>query len=111
MPDWIPVFTLPNVLVKDPIEVEYVALVAPYDPRCREIGKTNRNFLKFLRSFTDAFKRKVIPSVVIMRDDAPQWVMSMEAVGAFRDAISISAVVHNRTNSIHYSNARSYQDS
>jgi hypothetical protein len=109
MPNWIPVFTLPNVLVKDPIEVEYVALVSPDDPRCREIGKTNKNFLKFLRSFTDAFKRKVIPSVVIMRDDALQWVMSMEAVGAFRDAISLSVVVHNRTNSILYSNARSYQ--
>jgi hypothetical protein len=109
MPNWIPVFTLPNVFVKDPIEVEYVALVSPDDPRCREIGKTNKNFLKFLRSFTDAFKRKVIPSVLIMRDDAPQWVMSMEAIGAFRDAISISAVVHNRTNSILYFNARSYQ--
>jgi hypothetical protein len=109
MLNWIPVFTLPNVLVKEPIEVEYVALVSPDDPRCKQIGKTNKNFLKFLRSFTDSFKRKVIPSVVIMREDAPKWVMSMEAMGSFRDAISISAVVHNRANSILYSNARSYQ--
>jgi hypothetical protein len=109
MPNWIPVFILPNVLVKDPIEVEYVALVSPDDPRCREIGKTNKNFLKFLRSFTDAFKRKIIPSLVLLREDAPQWVKSYEAVGGFRDAISISAVVHNRTNSILYDNARSNQ--
>src|SRR5436305_4859915 len=94
MSGWIPVFTLPNVFVKDPIEVEYVALVSPDDARCIEIGKTNKNFLRFLRSFTDAFKRQVIPSVVLLRKDAPQWVMSMEAIGAFRDAISISAVVH-----------------
>jgi hypothetical protein len=107
--EWVPVFTLPNVFVKDPIEVEYVALVSPDDPRCRQIGKTNKNFLKFLCSFTDAFKRKVIPSVVIMRDDAPRWVMSMETIGGFRDAVSISAVVHNRTNSILYNNARSNQ--
>jgi hypothetical protein len=56
MSNWIPVFTLPNVFVKDPIEVEYVALVSPEDPRCKAIGKTNKNFLKFLRSFTDAFQ-------------------------------------------------------
>jgi hypothetical protein len=104
MSNWIPVFTLPNVFVKDPIEVEYVALVSPEDPRCKAIGKTNKNFLKFLRSFTDAFKRKVVPSVVLLREDAPQWVRSYEAIGGFRDAISISAVVHNKTNSILYSN-------
>ena len=109
MSNWIPAFTLPNVFVKDPIEVEYVALVSPEDPRCKAIGKTNKNFLKFLRSFTDAFKHKVVPSVLLLREDAPQWVRSYEAVGGFRDAISISAVVHNRTNSILYSNARYYQ--
>jgi hypothetical protein len=36
-------------MAKDPIEVEYVALVSPEDPRCKAIGKTNKNFLKFLR--------------------------------------------------------------
>ena len=109
MSNWIPVFTLPNVFVKEPIEVEYVALVSPDDERCRQIGKTNKNFLKFLRSFTDAFKRKIIPSVLLIRDDAPKWVMSMEAIGGFRDAVSISAVVHNRTISILYNNPRSNQ--
>src|ERR1700722_10127794 len=103
MSNWIPVFPLPNVLVKEPIEVDYVALVSPDDPRCKQIGKANKNFLKFLRSFTDSFKRKVTPSVLIMQDDAPKWVMSMGAIGSFRDAISISAVVHNRANSILYS--------
>ncbi|WP_027531010.1 hypothetical protein [Bradyrhizobium sp. WSM3983] len=109
MSGWIPVFTLPNVFVKDPIEVEYVALVSPDDSRCKEYGKTNKNFPKFLRSFTDAFRRKVTPSVVLMREDAPKWVRSHEAIGGFRDAISISAVAHNKTSSILYSNARSHQ--
>jgi hypothetical protein len=107
MSDWVPVFTLPNVLVKDPIEVDYVALVSPSDSRCKEIGKANKNFSKFLRSFTDAFKRQVIPSVLLIRTDAPRWVMSMEAIGGFRDAISISAVVHNRTRSTISANGRS----
>jgi hypothetical protein len=57
--DWIPLFVLPNLLVKEPVEVEFVALVSPDDPRCLKIGKANPNFTKFLHSFTDAFKRKV----------------------------------------------------
>jgi hypothetical protein len=35
--------------------------------------------------------------------------MAMEAIGAFRDAISISSVVHNRTNTIIYGHARTNQ--
>jgi hypothetical protein len=109
LPDWIPLFVLPNLLVKQPVEVEYVALVPPDDPRCLQIGKANTNFTRFLGSFTDAFKRKVIPSALIVRADAPPWVMSMEAIGGFRDAISISAVVHNRTNTIIHGFARPHQ--
>lgn len=109
MPEWIPLFTLPNLLVKEPVEVEFLALTAPDDPRCSIIGKTNPNFRKFLRSFTDAFRRKVIPSVLLMREDAPSWVRSMEAIGGFRDAISIAAIVHNRTNAIIHGNAKTNQ--
>jgi hypothetical protein len=79
MPDWIPLFVLPNLLVKQPVEVEYVALVPPDDPRCLQIGKANSNFTKFLGSFTDAFKRKVIPSALIVRADAPPWVIAIAA--------------------------------
>lgn len=109
MSAWQPLFTLPNLLVKEPVEVEHVAIVPVSDPRCIEISKTNSNFFPFLNSFTDAFQRQHIPSVLIVREGAPSWVMSMEAVGAFRDAVSISAVALNRTNTIVYGWARNYQ--
>ena len=109
MLEWIPLFTLPNLLVKEPVEVEFLALTAPDDSRCLIIGKANPNFRKFLGSFTDAFRRKVIPSVLLMREDAPSWVRSMEAIGGFRDAISIAAIVHNRTNAIIHGNAKTNQ--
>lgn len=73
MHTWVPLFVLPNLLVKEPVEVEYVALVPPSDPRSEEIAKTNKNFYPFLNSFTDAFQRRVIPSVLIWRTDAPTW--------------------------------------
>ena len=65
MLEWIPLFTLPNLLVKEPVEVEFLALTAPDDTRCLIIGKANPNFRKFLGSFTDAFRRKVLPSVLV----------------------------------------------
>jgi hypothetical protein len=33
MPNWQPLFVLPNLLVKEPVEVEFLALVSPDDPR------------------------------------------------------------------------------
>jgi hypothetical protein len=109
MDTWQPLFVLPNLLIKEPVEVEHVAIVPPDDPRCVEISQTNANFFPFLNSFTDAFQRQHIPSVLIVREGAPSWVMSMEAIGAFRDAVSISAVVLNRTNTLIYGWARNYQ--
>jgi hypothetical protein len=44
MSNGIPVFILPNVFVKDPIEVEYVALVSPEDPRCKGLERRTRIF-------------------------------------------------------------------
>ena len=83
--------------------------MSPDDPRCLEITKTNKNFQPFLHSFTDAFQREIVPGVLIVRADAPRWVMWMEAIGGFRDAISISSVVYNRTNTILYGHARTNQ--
>jgi hypothetical protein len=106
---WRPFFTLSNLPLKEPVEVEHVAIVPPDDPRCIAIAKTTKNFQRFLESFTDAFQRDVVPSVVIIRDDAPRWVMSLETIGGFRDAISIAAVTLNRTNSLIYPAAKHNQ--
>jgi hypothetical protein len=106
---WLPIFVLPNVLVKEPIENEFLALVAPDDPRSIEIGSGNKNFLPFLNAFTDAFQHKVDPSVLLVRRDAPSWVMSMDAVIGFRDAISISAVTRNRTLTLLFGNPKPHQ--
>jgi hypothetical protein len=44
-----------------------------------------------------------------MRDDAPAWVKNMEAVGGFRDVLSICAVVYNRTAVLIHHLSRNYQ--
>jgi hypothetical protein len=91
MPTWSPLFLLPNMHIQNPFENEYLA-IAPEDERCAEINSRNPTFLPFLDRFTDAFRRKIIPSVMLLRD-APQWVKSWEPVSGFRDILSICAVV------------------
>jgi hypothetical protein len=95
--------------IKEPFEHEYLAIVSPEDDRCKDLGKLHPTFLPFLNRFTDTFRRHIIPSILLMRDDAPQWVRSMEAVGGFRDILSISAIVYNRTAVIIYRLPRNYQ--
>jgi hypothetical protein len=109
MADWIPIFVLPNILFKDPVENEYVAVVSPDDPRCAQIAQEQPNFMLFLAAFTDAFKRSVVPGVLLVKAGSPPWVMSMDAIGGFRDAISISTVTHNRSLTIVHGHAEPHQ--
>jgi hypothetical protein len=109
MNTWLPVFMMPNMCINEPFENEYLAIVSPEDDRCIEINRRHPTFLPFLDRFTDPFRRKVIPSVLLMRGDAPGWVKSWEAVGGFRDILSISTVVYNRTAVLTHSLPRNYQ--
>ncbi|WP_316197739.1 hypothetical protein [Bradyrhizobium sp. SZCCHNS2002] len=109
MHTWAPLFLLPNMRIQIPFENEYLAIVGPEDERCVEINARHPTFLPFLGSFTDAFRRTQTPSVMLMRDDAPGWIKSWEAVSGFRDVLSISAVLHNRTAVLIHRLPRSYQ--
>src|SRR5229473_7045924 len=106
---WSPLFLLPNMCINVPFENEYLAIVSPEDERCLEINSRHPTFLPFLNRFTDTFRRKIIPSVLLMRDAAPDWLKHMEAVGGFRDILSICAVVYNRTAVLIHHLPRNYQ--
>jgi len=106
---WTPLFVLPNARIQVPFENDYLAIVPPEDDRCIEINGRHPTFLPFLNSFTDPFRRKTMPSILLVREDAPDWVKSWEAIGGFRDILSICAVVYNRTMILLHTLSRSYQ--
>jgi len=109
MPHWIPVFTLPNVFVKEPVEVEYVALVSPDDPPLPSNRKDEQELQKVREVVHRCIQAEGYSERYSPTGRRPSMVKSYEAIGGFRDAISLSAVVHNRTNTILYDNARSNQ--
>lgn len=89
---WVPVWAMPNVSLSEPIDTELVAMVRCDDERLQEVAVRHPSLTDFLRRFHDEFGSRVWPSVLMLRADAPATVRTNEALGAFRDAISISAI-------------------
>lgn len=92
MPEWIPIFALPNVKVQNPIEVDGIALVGAFDPRIKELQKKYKNYGLYLRRFKTEFGRKVSPSTLMVRDDTPPIYRQVDALSSFRDIVSISTI-------------------
>lgn len=96
MDDWIAATVLPNIDLDEPIEGGLIALVPRHDNRVDALCKAYPNLKTFLGNFTDAFGVKLHPALLIIRNDAPKSVFTIDALASFRDAIAISAIVHNR---------------
>ena len=66
MTNWIPMFTLPNITLTEPIETEGVALVSTADPRLLEIASTHPAFQTYSDSFKTEFGRSLAPSLYLL---------------------------------------------
>src|SRR5258708_31116384 len=113
MTDWIPMFTLPNITLTEPIETDGVALVSTADPRLAEIAASHPAFQTYINSFKTEFGRSLAPSFVLAHEDAPPVFRGVEALAAFRDSVSMSVIPLSWAKSlrfghggmgIHYSN-------
>ena len=92
MPEWIPMFAMPNVLPHNPIEIDGIAFVADFDDRIKALRKNYPNYDDYLNRFTNEFGRKLSTGTIMVRDDAPLLYKRVDALGGFRDAISIASV-------------------
>jgi hypothetical protein len=91
-PLWAPMFSLPNVHVKFPIDVDGFALVAPDDFRIKAIKKQQPRLGSFLKRFKTEFGDPVQPSTIIWRKDKPDTYRTISAISGFRDLISMSVI-------------------
>jgi len=92
-PRWIPVWAMPNLVLAEPIETSHVVLVDSRDERLRELGRQHPALTRFLSAFHDEFGTPICPAVAMYRGDAPRRVQDVAALGGFRDAICMSAIV------------------
>jgi hypothetical protein len=56
--------------------------------------KQHKNFGLYLRRFRTEFGRKINPSIIMVRDDAPLLYRRVDALSSFRNVLAISAIVH-----------------
>jgi hypothetical protein len=91
-PLWAPMFSLPNLHVKFPIQVDGFALVSPDDFRIAAIKKNQPRLGSFLRRFKTEFGDPVEPSTMIWRRDKPDTYRTISAISGFRDLISMSVI-------------------
>jgi hypothetical protein len=90
--DWIQMFTLPNILIEEPIEADGVALVSVHDERVQTLAGRHERFAMYLNRFTTEFGQQVAPSLILVRADKFGQYRPAEALAGFRDAVAISTI-------------------
>lgn len=95
MPDWMPIALLHNLSMSSAIENDFLTLAPLTDERVSNCARKVPNFRKVIDRFTDHFKRKVSPSIIMLRDDAPDSIRNRDAIVAFRNCIAVSSIIQN----------------
>ena len=85
-------FALPNIDVEEPIEIAGMALVSLRDERIHEIADEHKTFAAYIDKFELEFGDRILPSIIIWRDDSETLYRSIEAINGFRDAVCLSVV-------------------
>lgn len=93
--EWIFIYALPNLIINEPFETEYLAIVPFNDKRLRAIRNNIPSVKKLLTNFKTVTGKKVRPSVLIWRKDAPESIKQNEAVVAFRNSLAISSLLYS----------------
>jgi hypothetical protein len=96
MPEWIPMFAMPNVQPQNPIEIDGIAFVSVFDDRIKTLRIKYPNYDSYLDKFSDEFGVKLNPSTIMVRNDTPPLYKRVDALASYRDAISIASISQSR---------------
>jgi hypothetical protein len=99
MSTWLPVFVLPNIYLKEPVDGEMATIANCSDPRVQQILSDIPVLSQFVERFSRPFGGSVNPSMLIIREDAPKTLLTVEAVSSFRDLIAVCVIPLSRARS------------
>lgn len=103
---WTPIWALPNIDLDEPVESNFFALVPFADRRVRKMKRQYPEFRKFMMRFTDTFKNRINPSLILRRADTPERLTTGEVAASFRDLLVASMVPYAQSRNIIYDNTR-----
>ena len=93
---WNPLAVLANVSVSEAIGAGCAAFVPPEDPRICAIDRKHPIHANFLKRFTDAFKNKVSPTILLLSPSTSPTYKTVNSVASIRDVLSVSVVPGER---------------
>jgi hypothetical protein len=99
MVEWVPIWVMPNLRLREAIEARQAALVPWEDARIAQLARKHRRFNTFMSRFTDAFGVPQRPAILLARK-RPK--ITSEAMASFRDLVVLSIVPYNRAQLIVY---------
>ena len=88
-------FLLHNLTCKQPFGSDYLAIAPHTDTRVQAIVANSSLGQSLLENFTDQFEHKTHPSVLIIREDAPESVRHIDAVVSFRNVFAFSCLIRS----------------
>lgn len=95
--NWTPIWALPNIQLDEPVDSDFFALAPASDPRVQVLKREHPEFRKFMLRFTDTFKHRIHPTLILRREDVPERLRSGEAAAGFRDLLVASAIPKARS--------------
>lgn len=102
--EWVLIFVLPNLILKEPFETEYMAIIPYNDKRLKSIRLNNPPAKKLLTNFKTITGKRIKPPALVWRKDAPKTVQHNEAVVAFRNSLAISCLLYGCSVSVNADN-------
>ena len=90
---WEFAYLLPHAALEKPVENGHLALVPPSDGRLLALSNKHKTVRKLTSKFKDQFGRKVEPSALLIRADAPKSAYDFYAVVSFRNIVAISSII------------------
>ena len=101
---WTPIWALPNIDIDEPVDSDFFALAPGTDRRVRAMKREYPEFRKFMARFTDTFKNRIRPALILRREDAPVRLETGEAAASFRDILVASTIPKARSLDIIHDN-------
>ena len=101
---WEPLWALPNIELDEAIDSDYFALVPANDVRIRRLKREHPNFRLFMRRFRDSHGVRVLPALIIRRNDTSEHFDTVDAAASFRDLLVASIVPLERSLQIIHDN-------
>ena len=98
---WLLGYVLHNLTLNEPLlESDFLAIVPHSDSRVQRIVAASQLGRCLVENFTDHLGCRRNPSLLVIREDAPESVRQIDAVVSFRNLIAISCVIFGRQQSI-----------